>query len=624
MKTAGFKGFLIIPILLCTICSSIHAANWASRHGLTPAQYQAAFDDFLDDGYRVKSLSGYTRNGQELYEALWVKNTGITWAARHAMTAAQYQAAFDDFYKKGYRLTCISGFGLNNQSRFAAVWEKKSGPAWGARHNLTASQYQDAFDDFKAKGYHIQQVCGYVINGQEYFAAIWDKAPRGAMRVRHNLTASQYQQAFNENADDGYVLTCVSGYTKGGANLYAAIWEKKSSPLWASRHGIPEMNYQHASDNMYYQGYVPTYLNAFASGSTARYNAIWENTVMKGSDIAHIDKAAKGYMSSQSVEGLSIAICKDGRLVFAKAYGQADKSTGEELSPNHSMRIMSISKPVTSAGIMKLYEQDKSLLKKKVFGSGGILGSKYPTPSGQSELNKITVEQLLWHTSGLISCNGESEFWDKSSTIADGMSVLMKNTGIMPNDTGAMYTYSNTGYYFLARIIEQLSGQSYENYIRNKVLTPSGIGNTMYLGKADGNSKSGETEYDPATKPNMQLWSGFGGWVARPMDLLKFLNRLDGAYPPSDIILPATHDVMTTGSRRRSNYALGWGVSGDLQNHNGCHGSTRSFLVELADGVSYAVIINTAPSNDDCGWTMKAEIETGLSKVSGYPSHNLF
>jgi hypothetical protein len=81
---------------------------------------------------------------------------------------------------------------------------------------------------------------------------------------------------------------------------------------------------------------------------------------------------------------------------------------------------------------------------------------------------------------------------------------------------------------------------------------------------------------------------------------------------------------MTTGSRRRSNYGFGWGVSGDLQNHNGCHGSTRSFLVELDNGISYAVIINTEPTDDGCGWTMKAEIEAGLSKVSAYPTYNLF
>jgi hypothetical protein len=81
---------------------------------------------------------------------------------------------------------------------------------------------------------------------------------------------------------------------------------------------------------------------------------------------------------------------------------------------------------------------------------------------------------------------------------------------------------------------------------------------------------------------------------------------------------------MTTGSARKPDYGLGWGVSGDIQNHNGCYGATRSFLVELANGISYAVIINTQPKNDDCGWTMKAAIEAGLAKVTAYPAYNLY
>lgn len=620
MKTRLF--YLLLLLLLGA--HSANATDWAARHGLNPTQYQAAFDDFYAKGYRIQSLSGYTQSGQELYEALWVKNNGRTWGARHAMNSTQYQAAFDDFYKKGYRLTCVSGFGLNGQARFAAVWEKVAGPAWTARHNLTAAQYQKEFDDNNRAGYNIRQVCGYVVNGQEYFAAIWDKGSRGALRARHNLSAAQYQAEFTQNSKDGYVLTCVSGYQKGGTDLYAAIWEKKSCPMWYARHGIPAMNYQNVFDNMYYQGYEPTYLNAFASGSSCRFNAIWENTSIKYADMKAIDDAVNGYMGTQSVEGLSLAICKDGRLVFAKAYGLADKTTGEELSPKHSMRIMSISKPVTSVGIMKLFEQDPSILKKKVFGSGGILGSKYPTPSGQSKLNKITVEQLLWHISGLRSCNGEGVFWDKNSTVADAMSVLMKASDIMPDDTGAKWTYSNTGYYFLARVIEQVSGLPYETFIRNKVLTPSGIGSSMFLGNADGTPKNGECSYDPATKPNMQLWGGFGGWSARPTDLLKFLNRVDGKGSPTDILTSNAHTVMTTGSRLSMGYAFGWGVSGNLQNHNGCHGSSRSFLVEMANGLSYAVIINTQPTNDDCGWTMKAAIEAGLTKVSGYPAYDLF
>jgi len=611
-------------LVLVLFVQPVSAQAWVARHGLSPADYQSAFNTYTQQGYRLKTMSGYTCGGQEKYIALWEKTSGPEWAARHGLSAQDYQAAFDDFSKKGYRLTWVSGYQVGNQAKFAAIWQKQGGAAWAARHNMTAADYQAAFDSYSKSGYRLIQVCGYVVGGTEYFAAIWDKSAGGAWTARHNMTASQYQQAFNDNAGQGYTLKMVSGYNKGGTDLYAAIWEKISSPLWAARHGVSSANYQYVFDNMYYQGYKPVYLNAYASGGSCEYNGIWTNTNMKGSDIGAIDKAVDQYMSSQNVKGLSLAVCKDGRLVFAKGYGAADPGAGEEMSPDQPMRIMSISKPVTSMGVMTLLDKHKISLDKTVFGPSGILGAKYPTPAGKQKLNNITVRQLLTHTSGLRTCNGEPVFWDKTKTPADAMNVLLNASDLITTDTGKQYIYSNTNYFILARVIEQVSGQSYETYIRSNVLNPAGIGTTMYVGEASGNIRAGEASYSPAYNMNLQLWAGFGGWVARPIDLLKFLNRCDGATPPSDIITNTTHTAMTTGSKQSPGYACGWGVSGNLQNHNGCFGSSRSFLVELAGGISYSVIINSAPSNDDCGWTMKGAIEGGLSKVSGYPGYDLF
>ncbi len=148
---------------------------------------------------------------------------------------------------------------------------------------------------------------------------------------------------------------------------------------------------------------------------------------MKGADIAAIDEAVNQYMSSQSVKGLSLAVCKEGRLVFAKGYGLADAANGEEMSPDQPLRIMSISKPVTSVGVMTLLDQKKISLDKPVFGPNSILGSKYSTPAGKEKLNRITVRQLLNHTSGLRSCNGESVFWDQNKTADDAMNVLLNS-----------------------------------------------------------------------------------------------------------------------------------------------------------------------------------------------------
>ncbi len=616
-----FKKEILVAVLL--FITTTMSAQFVARHAMTPAQYQTEFNNLNAKGYRVTSLSGYTSNGKELYAAIWKKVAGPAWAARHGMSSADYQKEFDDKVSKGYRPVCLSGYAVGNQAKFAAIWDKRAGGAWKARHNMTASDYQKAFDDYGKLGYQLQQVCGYVVNGKEYFLAFWEKKS-GAIIARHNLSAADYQKAFDDCTNKGYHLKSVSGYQKGNTDLYAAVWEKSATPAWAARHGLSRLNYQHTFDNMYYQGYVPEFVNAFASGSGDKYNAFWTNTAMKSSDLTILDNAANNYMKTQGVDGLSFAVTKNGKLVFAKAYGYADKSKNEYLSPNHSMRIMSISKGVTAAGIMKLLEQNKISMNQKVFGPNSILGSKYPTPADKPKLNQITVSQLLHHTSGLRTCNGEAEFWNKDKNYDDTMKMLLKSSDLLKFDPNTKYSYSNTGYFILACVIQQISGQSYETFIRNNVLNPSGVGSGMYVGLANGSVKSNEAHYTPETKQNMQLWAGFGGWVARPIDLVKYLGKVDGSATPPDIIKASTHAILTQDTTLSPGYACGWSVSGDRQNHNGAHGGSRSWLAEIGGGYSIAIIVNNAPSNDSNLSKMLNELSTAVKNVSAYPNYDLF
>jgi CubicO group peptidase (beta-lactamase class C family) len=615
----------IAAALLLLFITNTLFSQFVARHAMTPAQYQTEFDNWSSKGYRVTSLCGYTKGGQEFYAAIWNKVSGPAWAAKHGLSAAAYQTAFTEMSNNGYRLKTISGYGVGNQAKFAAVWDKSSGGAWTAKHNMTAAQYQQAFNENSANGYSLQYLSGYVVSGVEYFAAIWEKKSGGAMIVKHNMTAAQYQKAFNDNTNQGYTLKLVSGYEKNGTDLFAAIWEKTNEPLWASRHAIPSMNYQHVFDNMYYQGYVPVYLSAYAADGADKYNVIWENKNMLGSDIAKMDNAANHYMTTQGVTGLSFAVTKNGKLVFAKAYGYANPATYEEMSPNHTMRIMSISKSVTAAGIMKLLEQNKITMNQHVFGPNSILGSKYATPANKQKLNDITITQLLHHTSGLRTCNGEPEFWDASKTYDQTMNMLLASNNLLENDPNTKSVYSNTGYFVLAGVIEKLSGQSYETYIRNNVLNPGGVASSMYVGLASGGLRSNEAHYMQDGKPNMQLWAGFGGWVARPIDLLKYLGSVDGATPPADIIQGSTHTILTDDVPLSPGYGCGWIISGERQSHNGANGASRSWLAEIGNGLSLSIIINKAPSNDPDGHPkLRDELSTAIKAVSAFPTYNLF
>ncbi|MEO6611677.1 MAG: serine hydrolase [Chitinophagaceae bacterium] len=615
--------FLFVLLLLAVANSQ---AQWESRHGLSPAQYQAFATESANKGLRPISVSGYTDGGAERYAAIYGKKGGPEWVTKHGLSAAEYQTQINALAAQGYVISFISGYEVGGQVKYAGIWEKKN-TNYIARHGQNGTQFQAEFDANTKNGYRLVFLTSYESGNTANYASIYQKSPGPLYYAHAGLDADAYQQVYSEHIKEGFRLVVVSGCNVGGKDYYSGIWEKSASPLAFAKHGIKANNYQNVSDNFYYQGYKPVFITAFASSGTERFNGIWENTNMSGADIEKIDDAVKGYMSTQNVKAMSLAVCKDDRLVFAKGYGDANPSTGQDMSPSYSLRIMSISKPITSTGIMRLVANGSLNLDRKVFGPGSIFGSKYAYPqSNKSNLEKITVRMLLHHVSGLRTCNGETPFWTSTSAYSDCMSVLLNDTKLFKFAPNTQANYANTNFFILARIIEQVSGQNYEAFIRTNVLTPSGVGNSMYVGATDGKPGNNEPSgYTPMNNMNLKMWDGFGGWVARPIDLLKVLVRFDGLKQKPDLISAALQDTMTTTTSMSNGYALGWIADSKKQTHNGCFGGTRSFLYyDIPTGLSFAVIINDDPTNDACGWTMQSTILGAIQKVSKWPGYDLF
>ena len=104
---------------------------------------------------------------QDRYAAIFEKTTGPAWVARHRMTSAEYQSEFDTRTGQGYRLTQISGYSVGDQDRYAAIFEKTTGPAWVARHRMTSAEYQSEFDTRTGQGYRLTQISGYSVGDQD-------------------------------------------------------------------------------------------------------------------------------------------------------------------------------------------------------------------------------------------------------------------------------------------------------------------------------------------------------------------------------------------------------------------------------------------------------------------------
>lgn len=236
---------------------------WEARHGLSASQYQQAFDELLARGYRPTCVSGYVLGGEGRYAAVWEKVRGPAWEARHGLTPAEYQQTFDQLLARGYRPTCVSGSVLNGAARYTALWEKSDGRAWEARHGLTSSQYQHTFDELMSRGFRPTCVSGYALDGQDHYAALWEQTDGRAWEARHGLTAGEYQETFDALLARGYRLTCVSGYAVHGQDRYAAIWEKSDGRDWQARHGLDSAQYQQTFDALLARGYRLTWVSGY-------------------------------------------------------------------------------------------------------------------------------------------------------------------------------------------------------------------------------------------------------------------------------------------------------------------------------------------------------------------------
>jgi Polyglycine hydrolase-like, structural repeat len=228
---------------------------WGARHRMTSEEYQQEFNKFTGQGYRLVHVSGYNLAGTVQFAAIWEKSEGPPWVARHNMTAAQYQEEFNKHTKAGYRLVNVSGYRGSGQDLYAAIWRKESGPAWVARHRMTSGKYQQEFNTLTSQGFRLIDISGYRLGTEERYAAIWEKKGDSPWVAKHGMTSARYQKEFNELTGDGFRLVHVTGSSVAGTYRFAAIWEKSVAAPWVARHNMTSDQYQQEFNKLASDGY---------------------------------------------------------------------------------------------------------------------------------------------------------------------------------------------------------------------------------------------------------------------------------------------------------------------------------------------------------------------------------
>ena len=139
-------------------------------------------------------------------------------------------------------------------------------------------------------------------------------------------------------------------------------------------------------------------------------NKLLSNQISNLEETEKLDRQIEKFLKRWEIKGASFAVMKDEKLIYAKGYGWADEEKGERMEVSHILRIASVSKLITAAGIMKLCEDSKLSLDDKVFGPSGILNDSCFQNIRDKRMLKITVEQLLRHKAGFTLHRGDPLF----------------------------------------------------------------------------------------------------------------------------------------------------------------------------------------------------------------------
>jgi len=366
-----------------------------------------------------------------------------------------------------------------------------------------------------------------------------------------------------------------------------------------------------------------------------------------------LDESIERFVRKWDLAGASIAIAKEGNLVYAKGFGYANKETGEAMQPYHMLRVASVSKLITAVAIMKLVEKGQIELNSKVFGKHGILNEPLYLQYIDSRVEDITVKQLLTHSAGWTTRWGDHLFMHESIARQTGKSLPITSEDIicfalskrLHFTPGTYSSYNNLGYVILEKVIEHKTGRPYEAFVKDEIFKPLDIYDAFIAQNFDSLRyplevryyEVPESELVPAYDGDQHLFhksrggnditslGAAGGWVISSVSLLKFILDIDAENEHGIILSKKSRLQMEQVDPGIQ--PLGW----RWISHNGDKGRTGSFagtsalVLDSKDGFTFVFLTNCSPWNGaKFPFEVSKLMRMATQRVTSWPNLNLF
>jgi CubicO group peptidase (beta-lactamase class C family) len=260
--------------------------------------------------------------------------------------------------------------------------------------------------------------------------------------------------------------------------------------------------------------------------------------------LGRIHAVLQGSVDRKEFAGINVAIVRRGKVAYSDSLGFQDLEEKKPMRPDTIFRMFSMTKPITSAAVMMLYEEGKFLLDDPVskyapaFGDLKVLAREGGNAADVVDLKRpLTIHHLLTHTSGLSNSRGYQEA--KVFTPRDTLAAMAARLATVPlaHQPGEGWRYGQS-LDLLAYLVEVWSGKSYDVFLRERIFEPLGMTDTAYFvppdkaGRVaktyslndDGVVTPAERQGDPSSKPT--YFPGGSGLFSTASDYLRFCQML--------------------------------------------------------------------------------------------------
>ena len=305
-------------------------------------------------------------------------------------------------------------------------------------------------------------------------------------------------------------------------------------------------------------------------------------------DAARMDQLVQSYAADHRFMG-SVLVARGRDIVLSKGYGYANLEWDVPNTPNTKFRLGSITKQFTAASILLLEERGKLKIDDPV--------KKYMTDA-PGAWDKVTIFHLLTHTSGIPSFTGLPDYRKTEPfPVTPAELVARFRDKPLEFEPGDRMKYDNSGYVLLGYLIEKVTGEAYEKFVRENIFAPLGMNDSGY----DSNSAviprraagyaRGRDGFENAGFIHMSVPYAAGALYSTTEDLLKWEQGLFGGK----VIRPESLTKMTTPFK--NSYAFGLDITTDNGRKVIDHGGAiEGFSTELryfpADKLTIIVLSN--------------------------------